>query len=382
MAAFVKVHEIGDFAVCRHTVTAYFYVYGYDKESQKTFHYTLGTKDLEAAIAAVRSLVERGITGDPKGAIVQKPIRTVAELLEFVRPLAEQQASAEFNKIAIERMERLMGSSVLQYMVISNFERFRDAALAEGIKLSTVDRTLTLMRTACARAISERRLPRHHAPTVPYFFTKNHARAAPPKGRLMEIEEIASVIDQAQFLHFLIAVVWLINLASRVGALLDAVAAQIDERRGLIDLNPAGRIQTSKWRPVLPIPATLLPWTFDLPPGHLIQWRGQPVGEIDTAFAAACRRARLAPGANTYSLRHALGRYMRSKAVPDDQIALFMGHIQPPESVQTTLIYSPYSPTYLRDAKAAAEGFVREIARHCRKHDVLQPPWLKDEEFP
>jgi hypothetical protein len=70
-----------------------------------------------------------------------------------------------------------------------------------------------------------------------------------------------------------------------------------------------------------------------------------------------------------------VGRYMRSKAVPDEQIALFLGHIQPPQSVQTTIIYSPYSPLYLREAKDAAEAFVREIARHCRKHDVLQPPW-------
>lgn len=378
MAAFITIHEIGEYEVRRHIETAYFYVCGYDKETQDSFQRSLKTKDLEVAIEAVRSLVERGITGDPRNAIVQKPIRTVAELLAFIRPIAEGQASAEFNKIAIERMERLMGKSLLQYMVPSDFERFRDAALAEGIKLSTVDRTLTIFRSGNARAIAERRLPQHHAPTVPYFFTKNHSRAAPPKGRPMEIEEIAIVIDQAQFLHFFVALVWMINLASRIGAVLDAVADQIDHRRGLVDLNPAGRIQTSKWRPTLPIPKTLLPWTIDLPPGHLIQWHGARVGEIDTAFGSACRRAGLAPGANTYSIRHAVGRHMRSKAVPDDQIALFMGHIQPPQAVTTTLIYSPYSPAYLCDAKAAAEQFVREVARHCRKHDVLQPPWLKN----
>jgi integrase len=298
-------------------------------------------------------------------------------VLEFNRPKAEAQASAEFNSIAIERMKRLMGGSMLQHMVPSTFESFRDAAMAEGIVLSTVDRTLTVFRKACAVAVGERRLPRHHAPEVPYFCTKNDLRAARPKGRVMEIEEIAAVIDEAQFIHFLICLVWLVNLGCRIGALLDAIAAQIDHRRGLVDLNPAGRVQTSKWRPTLPIPDTLLPWSIDLPPGHLVQWRRQAVGEIDTAFDAACRRAKLAPGANTYSIRHALGRHMRSEKVADDQVALWLGHIQPPQSNEVTLIYSPYSPDYLQDAKLAAESFVREVARHCRRHDPLQPPWMK-----
>jgi hypothetical protein len=115
--AYVKIHEIGEYAVCRDSDTSHFYVYTYDKETKKTFYRSLHTDDLEAAIAAVRSLVERGITGDPKDAIVQKPIRTVTELLEFIRPTVEKQASAEFGKIAIERMERLMGDAMLQHMV-------------------------------------------------------------------------------------------------------------------------------------------------------------------------------------------------------------------------------------------------------------------------
>ena len=140
--AYTKIHKMGDYAVCSYDTTDNLYVYTYDKEQQKSFYRTLGTTDLEAAIAAVRSLVERGITGDPKDALVQRPLRTVTEVLEFHRPKAEAQASAEFNIIAIERMKRLMGGSMLQHMVPSTFESFRDAAMAEGIVLSSVDRTL------------------------------------------------------------------------------------------------------------------------------------------------------------------------------------------------------------------------------------------------
>ncbi|RXH37958.1 hypothetical protein [Bradyrhizobium zhanjiangense] len=375
--SFTKVHKMGEYSICTYKKSANLYCGGYDKDQQTSFYRSLGTTDLETAIATVRSLIERGITGDPQEAIVQRPIRTVEELLEFGRARAEEQASAEFNGIAIRRMNRLMGGSMLRFMVPSDFEGFRDAALAEGVALSTVDRTLTVFRKASALAVAERRLPATHAPKVPYFCTKNVLRAASPKGRFMEKEEIAAAIDEAQFIHTLTSDIWLANTGSRIGALLDATAAQIDHRRGLVDLNPAGRVQTSKYRPTLPIPDTLRPWTISLPPGHLIQWRGQPVGEVDTAFEAACRRAKLAPGCNTYSIRHSLGRHMRAKGVHDDQIALWFGHIQPPQSNETTIIYSPYSPLYLQEAKAAAESFVREVARHCRRHDPLQPPWLK-----
>jgi hypothetical protein len=46
-----------------------------------------------------------------------------------------------------------------------------------------------------------------------------------------------------------------------------------------------------------------------------------------------------------------------------------------PAAIQVPAV--PISPLYLREAKLAAESFVREIARHCRRHDPLQPPWMK-----
>jgi integrase len=114
-----------------------------------------------------------------------------------------------------------------------------------------------------------------------------------------------------------------------------------------------------------------------LPPGPLVVWRGAAVEEIDTGFAAACKRADLPGGENTYSIRHAAARYMLQKGVPRAEIGQWLGHIKPDESSETTLIYSPYAPDYLVDAKAAIEDFVREIASHCRKRDLLMPPWRK-----
>lgn len=374
--AYVTLTKIGEFGVCQDKGTPNFYVSAYLPEKAIMVYRSLRTTNLEDACVQVRSLVDRGVTGDPAEALVQRPVRTVDEVLEFYRPTVKGQASAEFGEIAIDRMTRLMGGQTLQSMVKSDFDRFRDAALGEGISLSTVARTLTVLRSACNLAADERRLPRHHVPAVPYFYTKNHARSAPPKGRVMTTREIAAVIDALDFLHLLTALVYLINTAARIGAILDATAAQIDRVHGLIHLNAHDRLQTDKWRPTLPITATLEPWTRDLPPGFIVNWRGEQVGEIDTGFEAACRRAKLPGGENTYSIRHALGRFLLVKGVEPLEISLFLGHVRPPDSIETTLVYSPFGPDYLRNAKVAVEAFVHEIASHCRRHDILNPPWL------
>ena len=201
--------------------------------------------------------MERGVEGDPIDALAKRPLRTVADVLEFHRPAFEQQASAEFNDIADKRLTRLMGDRLLKGMVKRDFDNFKDQAMAEGIALSTVSRTLTVLRSACKEAVGERRLARHHVPRIPYYLTKNHVRAAPPKGRPMSSAEIARAIDQLEFLHLLVSVVWLANTAARVGAILDATPAQIEHEFGLIHLNPRDRVQTSKYRPDLPIPNTL-----------------------------------------------------------------------------------------------------------------------------
>jgi len=374
--AYVTLTRIGEFGVCLDKGTPNFYVSAYLPEKGSMVYRSLRTTHLEEACVQVRSLVDPGVTGDPAEALVQKPLRTVAEVLDFYRPTVEKQASAEFGGVAIDRMTRLMGGQALQSMVKSDFDRFRDAALAEGISLSTVHRTLTVLRSGCNLAANERRLPRHHVPAVPYYYTKNHARSAEPKGRVMTPRQIAAVSDAIDFMHLLIAVVYLVNTASRIGAILEATTAQIDRTYGLIHLNARDRVQTDKWRPTLPITATLEPWTRDLPPGFIINWRGETVGEIDTGFKAACRRAKLPGGENTYSIRHALGRFLLMRGVEPLEISLFLGHVRPPDSIETTLVYSPFRPDYLLNAKAAVETFVHEIASFTKHHNILSPPWL------
>jgi integrase len=91
-------------------------------------------------------------------------------------------------------------------------------------------------------------------------------------------------------------------------------------RRGLIDFNPPGRGRTSKERPIIPISGRLM--TFlrlakqrgtDL--GTVIEYRGEPIGDIKHGFTSACARAGLAD-VTPHTLRHTAASWMAQSGVP------------------------------------------------------------------
>ena len=110
---------------------------------------------------------------------------------------------------------------------------------------------------------------------VPEYQPRSQKKGLKKKGPLLTCQEIAAIIDQINDQHLLLLMILLIHLGARVGAILDAIKAQIDLEQNLFDLNPPGRETTNKGRPVLPIPATLRPWLEDLPgrPAHHVPRR-------------------------------------------------------------------------------------------------------------
>ena len=64
----------------------------------------------------------------------------------------------------------------------------------------------------------------------------------PPKGRPMEAEEVATLIDNAEY-HLKAFIVLMLSATARNRAILDLKFSQIDFRNELVDLNPQGREQ-------------------------------------------------------------------------------------------------------------------------------------------
>lgn len=134
---------------------------------------------------------------------------------------------------------------------------------------------------------------------------------------------------------------------ARPSAILDLTWDRVDFERGLIDLNPPGRKQTAKRRPVVPMNDELRTALEDAyrarQCAYVVERGGKRVANIKKAFQAASERSGI--HATPYSLRHTGAVWAAEAGVPMSEIAQFLGH---DDDRTTQKHYSRYSPDYLR----------------------------------
>jgi integrase len=375
-AAYELVESYGFFKLVRAHASDRYYVSWYDAEQRQTCRTSLRTNKPSDAHEKMRFLADLGVTGDPKAYLNKKQVKTVAELLDDAwETHLKKLPSAEAAGIARDILKRDMGDKRLSALVLRDYDDFRDKLKAAGKAIGYVSRILSVLRSSANRALENKQTTVKLK--VPEYQPRSKKKGLKKKGPLLTCQEIAAIIDEINDPHLLFLAVLLIHLGARVGALLDAVKAQVDLEQNLFDLNPPGRETTNKGRPELPIPITLRPWLEDLPDGPLITYRGVAIAEADTAVNSAVVRSKIGKKANTYSIRHSLSRYMRKKRVDLEEIGIYLGHGNHDPETETTLIYCPWEPEYLINCREAAEAFVREINTHTRKWDLLRPYCVK-----
>ena len=113
--------------------------------------------------------------------------------------------------------------------------------------------------------------------------------------------------------------------------------------RGRVDdLNPRGRAQTKKFRPVVKMPEALATVLRGAPDGRLVTFRGQPVRKINKAWRGMREAAGLDDEVNPYSIRHTVARWMRQNGVPAWEVAAQLGHKS--RDYRTTELYAAFDP--------------------------------------
>src|SRR5262249_54262462 len=90
---------------------------------------------------------------------------------------------------------------------------------------------------------------------------------------------------------------------------------------------------------------------------HVIEWRGQRVDSIKTAFNRACRRAKIV-NCSPHVLRHTAATHLVMAGVPLGQVARMLGTTE--EMVEK--VYGKHSPEYLRKAANALAHTGRLLA--------------------
>lgn len=141
---------------------------------------------------------------------------------------------------------------------------------------------------------------------------------------------------------------------ARPGAILDLTWERVDFMRGQIDLNPAGRTQTAKRRPVVPIGDRLMKSLQEAYAARtsvfVVERGGKQVGNIKKAFQAASERSGV--HATPYTLRHTGAVWAAEAGVPMSELAQMLGH---DDDRTTQQHYARYSPGYLKRVADAIE---------------------------
>lgn len=179
-------------------------------------------------------------------------------------------------------------------------------------------------------------------------------RPAPPerKERHLTREQFRDFLAAVKAPHADLYMRLAIATCARPTALLELKWDQVDFRRGLIDLNPEGRPQTRKRRPVVPIADYVeepLKHAFEARQGeYVIERGGERIANIKKAFVAASARSGIK--VTPYMLRHTGAVWRAEDGVSMAELAQLMGH---DDSRTTEKHYARFTPTFLRRAANA-----------------------------
>ncbi len=141
---------------------------------------------------------------------------------------------------------------------------------------------------------------------------------------------------------------------ARPTAILELTWDRVDFGRETVDLNPSGRRQTRKRRPVVPLNAEALDALSEAYRARqgpfVVERGGKPVRSIKKAFQAASARAGI--HVTPYTLRHTGAVWAAEAGVSMDELAQFMGHS---DAVTTARFYARFSPDHLRKVADAVQ---------------------------
>ena len=303
-----------------------------------------------------------------------------AVLLSYWENHAQHRPSAKTERLALDYWTEFWGDQAVSALTPDEQGRFRDWLVSRArqnapnkpLGKSGIDRILAPGRAALRRAAKYQMLSQ--APHIFSLVTAEAKRGRAPKGRPLSIEELAALFNAASSVHMLRYLMIAVGTLARPGAIVELQAVGYDSKHHLIDMNPPGREQNKKFRPLLPVVPTLRPWLARSvgSSGQYIEFRGGGIQNIVGAWRVLRRAAKLDERVMPYSIRHTMGREMRKRRVPTEEIGIFLGH-RPDDSTATTSIYAPFEPDYVSNAAAAIED-VFALLRPLVRAGLIDPP--------
>ena len=196
------------------------------------------------------------------------------------------------------------GITVAEFTMERQGEAVR-ALRAKGYAAATIKRAMGIAKAAVNRAWRAGELER----AIPFAPLPD----GPNRERVLSVAELARLWDAEMAEHVRVYLVLLLGTAGRPEAVLELTRFQCDLDRGTINLNPPGRPQTRKRRPILPMADFLRPWIEAAPAGPLVAYRGRPVKYLAHAFQNLRDDAGFGRDVTAYTIRHTVATELRAR---------------------------------------------------------------------
>jgi len=242
-----------------------------------------------------------------------------------------------------------------------NFQRWMIEE--KGWSVGYANRVISVGRAAFRRAYK-----RGEIKMPPFIFDIDSAKYGKKRQRTrrLSIDELARLIDAIpeRTPHIRLFVLLMVNTLSRPEAIFELHHSQLDFYDGLIHLNPEGREQTKKHRPIVPMTETIKPWLREVPEGHYcVEWAGRRITTVEGTWRNLRDWGNLDKQVIPYTLRHTMATALRRAGVPPLEISAMLGHTVP--EWKTTAIYAAYDPSYLQEARQAIDAFMLDLQKRC-----------------
>lgn len=350
--------------------------YWYDNTSKRVRRKALKSTILEAAKDELIDIVGAiGVSAEHPSVVFVSHV--LDHYIDNKYPAAERAGQLVIQ--ALDKIDEITSGPFVSDLTLVNQRKIWSFMQAEGLSSKSISTYCISLRAVINYSAKPQIVPDLEGKetevrllTEGVHIECNHAEIAkqlnmPMGGKreyLPRYEELAEWIDaiteEPQFRYVMIA----LNTWARNSAIFDLnVGKQVDFEFGLIDLNPPGRSQTNKKRPVIRLTHNLRQWfeywNHDKPIGRSQDRVEKPLNAIGKAIGM--------PEMTCYVLRHFMASYCRrTEAKPSkDQRSLWMGHSS--GGSRTTERYEQFDPDYLEDVMNATDEIILKLDELCKR---------------
>ena len=322
----------------------------FDSITRQTKRESLGTEDLEEATDLLKSWFikygDRPLQQAEKLTIAEAALRYYAQHGQHLKG-AGAGVQARNLEIAIEHVGEL---------TVAEFKRDKQEKFARELSQKYRPATIRRIFDAVFAALNRARQCEELESVPPRIRLPN----SPPREFVATVDQLAAFWDAKKPPQLQMFFVLLLSTGARPSTVLELTRFQCDLEDRFIDLNPPGRVQTRKRRPVIPMCSAARDWIATADNGPLVHYHGRPISYPNRSWRRVRREAGLPEAFTPGAMRHTVASELYRRDVPETQISEFLGHAMPRRISEG---YVKRRPRFMAETIEALDAFFEEIAQ-------------------